>query len=113
MNRSGWIDPQIDRVKVSNVRDYLLNRGWRLRPFPGPELLVFEGPKDDDGSPIIQVLPSSEQLRDYRMQVEDMIGALSVIENRPAVEILNDMLSSTQANRAAQYSSDGINAQSN
>jgi hypothetical protein len=101
MNRLAWIDPRIDRVTVGNVRTYLLARGWRLQPFPGPELLVFEGPKDDDGEPIIQVLPSSERLRDYRMRVEDLISALSVIENRPALEVLTDILSSTQTNGAA------------
>jgi hypothetical protein len=112
MNQSPWVDPRIDRVTVDNVRSYLLNRGWHLQPFPGPELLVFEGPKDDEGEAIIQVLPSSERLRDYRMRVEDLIAALSVIEGRPAVAILNDMLSGTQTNGAGQQHPDGVNAQS-
>jgi hypothetical protein len=111
MNRSGWVDPRIDRVTVGNVRSYLLNRGWQLQPFPGPELLVFQGPMDDNGEPIIQVLPSSEELRDYRMRVEDLISALSVIEDRPAVDVLNDILASAHANGAAQLSSEGINAE--
>ncbi len=74
MNSSAWIDPRIDRVRVESMQAYLLNRGWRQQDFPGPELLVFEGPNDDDGQPIIQVLPSSERLRDYRMRVEELIG---------------------------------------
>jgi hypothetical protein len=102
MNQSAWVDPRIDRVTVADVRSYLLDRGWRSRPFPGPELLVFEGPKDDDGEPIVQVLPSSERLRDYRMRVGDLIGALSAIEGRPAVDILNDMLAGTRTNGAVQ-----------
>ena len=110
MNQSAWVDPRIDRVTVAGVRSYLLNKGWRLQPFPGPELLVFEGPKDDDGEPILQVLPSSEQLRDYRMRVENLIGALSLIEGRPAVDILNDMLASTQTTGAVQHP-DGVNAE--
>jgi len=109
MNHSGWVDPRIDCVTVGNVQAYLENRAWRLQSFPGPELLVFEGPKDDDGEPIIQVLPSSERLRDYRMRLENLIGALSVIEDRPAVDILTDMLASTQANGVVQ-SPDGIHA---
>ena len=96
MNQSAWVDPKIDRVTVANARAYLLNRGWRLQPFPGPELLVFEGPNDDDGEPIIQVLPSSERLRDYRIRLEDLIGALSVIENRPAADVLTDLLGGTR-----------------
>ena len=92
MNPSAWGDPRIDRLSVENVRDYLHNRGWRLLSYPGPELLVFQGPTDDDGEPIIQVLPSSEKLRDYRMRLEDLLGALSVIEGRPAADVLTDML---------------------
>jgi len=29
---------------------------------------------------------------DYRMRVEDLVGALGIIENRTAVEILNEIL---------------------
>jgi hypothetical protein len=112
MKHAPWVDPRIDRVTVDNVRTYLLNHGWRLQPFPGPELLVFEGPKDDDGEPILQVLPSSERLRDYRMRVEDLIGALSVIEGRPATDILTDILSSVPANGAVQQHADGVNGES-
>jgi hypothetical protein len=102
MNHSAWVDPRIDRVSVDNVRTYLLHHGWRLQPYPGPELLVFEGPADDDGEPIIQVLPSSERLRDYRMRVEDLIGAVSVIEDRPAADVLTDMLGSSLMNGPAE-----------
>jgi hypothetical protein len=98
MNRSPWVDPRIDRVRVADVRNYLLNRNWRLQPYPGPELLVFEGPKDDDGETIIQVLPASERLKDYRMRLENLIGALAVIEDRPAADVLTDMLASAATN---------------
>jgi hypothetical protein len=64
--------------------------------FPGPELLVFAGPDDDDGKPILQVLPSSERVRDYRMRVEDLVGALAIIEERR--DILTDMLRTTTTN---------------
>jgi hypothetical protein len=98
MSSSSWVDPRVARVRVADVKTYLLNRGWRLQPFPRPELLVFEGPPDDDGEPIVQVLPSSEQYRDYRMRLEDLIGALGVIEDRPASDVLTDILSTTQTN---------------
>lgn len=89
---SPWIDPRIVSVKAAEVRSYLLARGWKLVPFPGPELWVFEGPRDDDDQPIIQVVPSSEQLRDFRLRVEELIGALSILEDRPAGDVLNDIL---------------------
>jgi hypothetical protein len=111
MNHSAWVDPRIDRVTVDQVRTYMQDHGWQLQPFPGPELLVFEGPKDD-GEPIIQVLPSSERYRDYRMRLEELIGALSIMEDRPAVEILNDMLAGAPSNGATQQQPDGANVQS-
>ena len=92
MTTSAWVDPRIDRVSVEQMRAYLLDHGWHVQPFPGSELLVFSGPTDDEGEPIIQVLPSSERLRDYRMRLEGLIGALSVIENRHAGDILADVL---------------------
>jgi hypothetical protein len=108
MNHSAWVDPRIDRVTVGKARNYLLNRNWRLQPFAGPELLVFEGPNDDDGEPIIQVLPSSERLKDYRMRIEELIGSLSAIEDRPAVDVLNDILAVAETNGAMERYSDGI-----
>jgi hypothetical protein len=104
MNASAWIDPRVERVRVDQVRTYLLGRGWRLQPYPGPELLVFEGPKDDDGQPILQVVPSSEQFRDYRMRVGDLIAALSVLEDRPATDILADILGSVPVNGIGEQS---------
>src|SRR5262249_39045418 len=67
MSDIGWVDPRIGQVSVAKARSYLEGRGWRQQAYPGPELLVFEGPSDE-GEPIIQVLPSSEQLADYRMR---------------------------------------------
>jgi hypothetical protein len=100
MNLRAWIDPRVAQVTVAGVRAYLLQRGWVLKPYPRPELLVFEGPADD-GEPIIQVLPSSERMLDYRMRVEELIGALSVLEDRPAVDILSDILNESPAGMPA------------
>jgi hypothetical protein len=77
---------------VAGVRSYLLGRGWRLQPHPASELLVFEGPADDDGQPIVQMLPSSEQMRDFPLRVEELIAAVSILEDRPAHDIVSDIL---------------------
>ena len=98
MNNSAWIDPRISQLTVANVRDYLLRKNWRVQPYPRPELLVFEGPLADDGEPFVLVLPSSERASDYRMRCEDLVGALGIIENRWAVDILHEMLGAPQVN---------------
>lgn len=92
MTTEPWIDPRVSSVRVADLRAYFVAHGWRPKPFPRPQVLLFEGPPDDSGKPIIQAVPASEQLRDYRMAVEDLIGALSVLEARPASAILDDML---------------------
>jgi hypothetical protein len=92
MSQNVWVDPRIHQVRVAQVRAYLLGRGWQLQPYPGPELLVFGGPVDDDGQPVLQVLPSSEQMRDYPMRLEELITALSIMEDRHATEVLTDIL---------------------
>lgn len=102
MNIRAWVDPRIKQLTAEKVRAYMLCHGWQSQPFPGPELLVFGGLQDDDGEPIVQIVPSSERMSDFRVRTEELIGALSVIEDRPAVEILVEMLN--------QPSSDGLTA---
>jgi hypothetical protein len=75
-----------------------------------PELLVFAGRNDDSSEPMIQVLPSSERMRDYPIRLEDLIGALPIIEDRPAVAVLTDMLACSRTNGAVQpQRADGVN----
>ena len=92
MTNRTWIDPRIAQVRVAGVRSYLSQHGWKEQTYPGPELLVFGGPVDDDGEPIIQVIPSDESMLDYPMRIEELIGALSVLEDRPAADVLTDLL---------------------
>jgi hypothetical protein len=92
MNLSGWIDPRVEQVRVTDAEAYVLSHGWKRVPYPRPQLLVFGGVLDDDGQEIILTLPSSEHMRDYRAGVVQLISALSVYENRLAVDILDEML---------------------
>ena len=103
MNRSAWIDPRINQVKVPGARAYLLAHGWRPKPFPRPEVLVFEGPMADEGHPITLILPSGEHFIDYRLRIEELISALGVIEKRYAVEILNEMLALPATNGVFEH----------
>jgi hypothetical protein len=110
MNNRVWVDPRLSLVHVVSVRSYLLGRGWRLQAYPRPELLVFEGPADDDGQPIVQVLPSSEQMRDFPLRIEELIAALSILEDRPASNILSDILNEGVARVPQAAETNGSNA---
>jgi hypothetical protein len=85
-------DPLLETVRVDDVKSYLLNKGWVLKPFARPQTLYFEGPPADDGEPIVQLVPASERFRDYRTRIEDLLRALSVIEDRPANVILREIV---------------------
>lgn len=104
-----WIDPRLSLVRVAGIRSYLLGRGWRVQPYPGTELLVFEGPADDDGQPIVQVLPSSEQMRDFPLRVEELIAALSILEDRSAHDILSDVLNEGSVDGQGTQEKNGSN----
>jgi hypothetical protein len=111
MNQGAWVDPRVQRLRAADVRAYLLAHDRKPQPYPGPELWVFAGPPDDEGEPIIQVVPSSEQFRDFRLRVEELIGALSVLEDRPAGDILTDMLPASAATSpGAPGQRDGANS---
>ncbi len=107
MNHSAWIDPRLYQLTVAQVTDYLKDHGWAPKPYPRPQLLVFEGPKADDGEPMIQILPASERASDYGMRLEEMLGSLAVIENRRPLAILEEMLGLAQKNGAAHAVADG------
>lgn len=83
----------VPTIRISAVRSYLLGKGWVLKPFPRKTALCFEGPLADDGEPIVQVIPASESFHDYPLRLEDLLRALSMLENRPISEILREMLS--------------------
>ena len=102
MNRS-WIDPRIAQVRVAGAKAYLLDHGWRPKPFPRPEVLVFEKPMAHEGRLITLLLPAGEYLVDYQQAMVDLIGSLGAIENRYAVEILNEMLALPATNGAVKH----------
>jgi hypothetical protein len=79
-------------VRVTQVRSYLLGKGWKLRPGRRKDAILLEGPVDDEGEPLVWQFPSDEHFIDYGRCVESLVKALEVIEQRPAEQILNDML---------------------
>lgn len=85
--------PIMDGIEIQHVTAYLGASGWRRRAaFPRPEVLVFDGPDDDEGEPIEAVIPSSTRFSDFRRRLEDLLNTLSILEDRPPLEIALDML---------------------
>ena len=82
-------------VRVADLRAYLLGKGWKIKAFKRPQVIYFEGPLDDDGRPLVLLIPAAEQLRDYPIRIEETINALSILESRPAEEILRNIITPT------------------
>ena len=87
-----WVDPRVEKVRLADLRAYLLAHGWKLKPFPRPQVLLFEEPVATGKEPVVQLLPASEQAHDFRRSVIDTITSLSAVENRHPVEVLDAVL---------------------
>jgi len=96
-----WVDPRVEHVRLADLRAYLVAHGWKPKPYPRPEVVVFEEPAAAGEEPVVQLLPASEQARDFRRSVIDAITSLSALENRHPVEILNEILGPAREDRAA------------
>lgn len=83
----------LEAIRVTDVTSYLGEKGWRRRSdYPRPELLVFEGPEDDAGEPIVVTIPASDRYQDFRPRLRELIGLLSQLEERPPAEIAGDLM---------------------
>jgi hypothetical protein len=96
MNPWRWVDPRIERVRVSDLQAYFLSRGWKLRANPSPTLLRFEKPTRPRERAIYQMVPSSEQFADYRQRIAELLTTLSELEDRHPVAVLDDVLAAGQ-----------------
>lgn len=97
MTSQSLYDPLINQVRVVDACHYLEQRGWVRRPFPRSEVILFEGPLDDDGVPVIQLVPASQVAPGYQLRVVELLRALSIIEDRPARRILLDIVTQSPA----------------
>jgi hypothetical protein len=90
--RNPWIDERYKLVTSSLADAYMRRHGWVPVPFSRPELKKYEGPRADDGEPISQFVPLVERSRDFHRCILDLIENLAIVENRHAVDVLEEML---------------------
>jgi hypothetical protein len=83
-------DPKVlSDVRARSLRLYLATRGWQRheRPNSIPVWTTGDGPTEFEVLP-----PSSDQVPDFDSRMADILGVLSVVENRSELEILRDIL---------------------
>ncbi len=82
----------IEGAQVADVTEWLASLGWRRDPdFPRAELLVFEGPGDDDGTPITAVIPSDVSSTDFRDRLIDLVKLVAAATGRTPNEAAADL----------------------
>jgi hypothetical protein len=92
--RNPWIDPRIAHVRPDQARSYLLSRGWRcVGPADNPALEMFEAPAADDDTPAV-LLPLQVDEGPMLQRMIELVADVARIEDRWAVDVLNDVLQS-------------------
>jgi hypothetical protein len=96
-NMDKWVDPRVNLVKAASLHAYLRARGWTPRPSPRPQVLLFEEPPGHAGKPVLQTVPAHERVSAYAEAVVRVITNLAAVEDRYAVDVLNDILRQASA----------------
>jgi hypothetical protein len=63
-NMDRWVDPRIRLVKAANIHGYLLARGWKPKPSPRQQVLVFQEPNGHAGEAVLQTVPAHDGVSD-------------------------------------------------
>src|SRR5262245_31399455 len=100
MNPWRWVDPRVRDLPLSHVRRYLQARGWQEKKTAPPGVPVYEAPPGGNGAvrPTC-VLPGSETAPDYVLSLTYLLTALSELEDRHPVAVLEEMLSVSSSPR--------------
>lgn len=86
--------PLLLGIELPNVTAYLAGNGWTRRAdFPRSDVVVFDGPGDDEGETIVAVIPVDDRTRDFRLRLAELVKTLSVLEGRSADDVALDMRS--------------------
>jgi hypothetical protein len=91
-NMDSWVDPRIRFVKAADLHLYLWTRGWKPRPSPRPQVLLFEEPAEQEGKPLLQTVPARDGGSDFTDAIVRAVTNLAAAEGRPAADVLADIL---------------------
>jgi len=86
-------DLRLHNLRVDDVISYLQETGWHRVKHPNDRLILFEGPKDDDGKPIILILPAHNWFSDSDEGIANAINLLSAVEQTSPYNIIQKIQS--------------------
>jgi len=84
----------LEQVSVSNLKNYLNDRGWNQEQFGREEVLKFKSPQPIQGQEYFEILiPSKKELVDYERIVKIAVESISFFEKRNFEDVLTQVLS--------------------
>jgi len=96
VNKHHNIQQLFSVISIGNFRQYLIRHGWQLRDDDVPERLYFDRIfAGGEQASTVWIWSSMEHPR-YRNQVPNAIFTLSVLEDRPALDIANEIYASVE-----------------
>lgn len=111
--------PGIESIRPGDLRSYLRGAGWTTEGSAGPvtiyarEIDVPHDPDDPD-LPAREVVRarvlSDSTLADYRERMSEVVDLLAAAEHRPALQVLNDLLTPPADVARFRISGDGMAA---
>jgi hypothetical protein len=93
--RDPWVDRRVTQVRATAAAEYLRRHGWDPVPSSNENVQMFAGPRADSGQRITQPVPLREDADDYVRGIIRLITNVAVLEDRLAVDVLNEMLGVT------------------
>jgi hypothetical protein len=80
---------RIEAIRPRDVQHYLVSRGWTfVENESTPYATIYHHPTIGDAE---VMLPLRSDLADYSLRMADIAQALSIVEKRPILEVLNDL----------------------
>lgn len=76
-------------IKPQQVRSYAIAKGWQRVPTKRAEIALFNSPR---GEPDQLIVPMDETFQDYARRMAEAIENMAQLEARPAIAVLNDLL---------------------
>ena len=89
MKYKGLPEQLVARINSVDARGYAISAGWRRLPGVNGKVAVFTHPSSDLDQLIV---PLDAGLADYPRRMAEVLANLAEKENRPATEILDDLL---------------------
>ena len=86
-------DSSLQDIHINDITRYLEKTGWKRREYPDKRLIMFDGPNDDKGKPIILALPENKEFLDSRELIANAINLLVAIERTTPQRILQKIRS--------------------